>query len=66
MRAGVLQQVDVAWERLGQSRFGYARRFNAERMIEIGRENGLGIISFENWDLRGIRKVIRKLRNLLT
>lgn len=66
MRAGVLQQVDVAWERLGQSRFGYARSFNPERVIQIGRENGLGIISFENWDLRGIRKVIRKLRNLLT
>jgi hypothetical protein len=54
-------KVDVRWERLGQSRFGYARKFNEKTIIEIGERNGLQVISFENWDYRGIRKFLKSV-----
>jgi hypothetical protein len=65
-RGGALQQTEVKWERLGQSRFGYARSFTIEKILRIGTVNRLGIISFENWDFRGVKKVLRKIRNLIT
>jgi hypothetical protein len=51
-------KVDVKWERLGQSRYGYARKFNEKTVVEIGERQGLHVISFENWDYRGIRKIL--------
>lgn len=47
------------WERFGQSRFNYARNINSTQLIEIGKSNNLDIISFENWDVRGIRRVMK-------
>ena len=50
------------WERYGQSSFGYARNLNPERIVELGRENNLEIITFENWDTRGIKKIIKAIK----
>ena len=55
-------KVDVKWERLGQSRFGYARKFNEKTVVDIGERHGLQVISFENWDYRGIRKFLESVR----
>lgn len=54
------------WERRGQKRFGYARNFSAKRIIRVARRAGLDIVSFENWDIRGIRLVVRRLNEKLT
>ena len=55
------------WERFGQSRFGYAKSFDTKELIGIGAANNLDIISFENWDKRGMNKIrkyfLRKIRN---
>ena len=51
-------KIEVKWERLGQSRFGYARDFNEESIVAIGESYGLHVISFENWDYRGIKKYL--------
>lgn len=50
------------WERRGQKRFGYARKFTPERIQEIGQEANLDIISFENWDIRGFRLILKRIR----
>ena len=55
-------KVDVNWERLGQSRFGYAREFNEKSIVEIGERHGLQVISFENWDYRGVRKFLESVK----
>lgn len=49
------------WERYGQSRFGYARDISQTQILEIGKRNNLEIITFENWDLRGRKRLIHKL-----
>jgi hypothetical protein len=36
------------WERCGQSRFNYARKLTPSNLVEIGKREGLDIISFEN------------------
>lgn len=41
----------VAWERLGQSRFGKASRFSPSDLEELGKKKELEVISFENWDV---------------
>jgi len=55
------------WERFGQSRFGYAKSFDTKELIGIGLANNLDIISFENWDKRGMNRIrkyfLRKIRN---
>ena len=51
--------IDLKWERYGQSRFNYARNLSLENVIELGRSHDLDIISFENWDSRGIRRVAK-------
>jgi hypothetical protein len=56
--------IDLEWERLGQSRFNYARKLSPSDLIEIGRKHNLDIISFENWDLRGIRGRVSFLATL--
>jgi hypothetical protein len=50
------------WERFGQSRFGYAKRFTPKRLIKLGAKKDLEIISFENWDVRGHKRLLRTLR----
>jgi len=52
------------WERYGQSRFGFARKMTPNRLLEIGNEFNLEIITFENWDTRGYRRVIRALKKM--
>lgn len=49
------------WERLGQSRFGYARSFSPEDLVRLGAAHELDVVSFENWDLRGFRRIGRRL-----
>jgi hypothetical protein len=51
------------WERHGQRRFGYARDFDLDAVVKLGKRHDLDIISFENWDSR--RRVVR-LKKLLT
>jgi hypothetical protein len=55
----------VAWERGGQNRFGYAKNFTADSLLALGVKESLEIISFENWDLRGWRWNLKRLRNRL-
>jgi hypothetical protein len=54
--------IDIKWERLGQSRFGYARDFTEESIVEIGEKYGLHVISFENWDHRGFKRFLNQVR----
>ena len=49
------------WERRGQKRFGYARNFSARRVVRVAGKASLDIVSFENWDVRGVRLVLRRL-----
>ena len=49
------KSMDLNWERLGQSRFNYARKLTPADLVALGKKHNLDIISFENWDLRGIR-----------
>lgn len=50
------------WERRGQKRFGYARKFSPESILKIGQEAKLDIISFENWDTRGFRLILKRFK----
>lgn len=52
------------WERYGQSRFGFARKMTPKKLIEIGEAHNLEIITFENWDSRGLRRGWRALKRL--
>jgi hypothetical protein len=54
------------WERYGQSRFGYARNIKPNKIIKLGKENNLEIITFENWDTRGIKKIIKAIRRSIS
>ncbi len=49
------------WERRGQKRFGYARKFSPKKIVKVARRFELDIVSFENWDTRGIRLVMLRL-----
>ena len=53
------------WERFGQSRFGYAKDLNVDELSCLGSVNNLEIITFENWDVRGVRRIWRAARKLL-
>lgn len=51
------------WERSGQSKFGYARNFSLDKLISRAHEaNEVDIVTFENWDLRGVKLFVNKLR----
>jgi hypothetical protein len=50
------------WERAGQSKFGYARNLTVSQIEDIGRVHGLDIVSFENWDLRGLKLFLKKIQ----
>jgi hypothetical protein len=52
------------WERYGQSRFGYAKKFTPEKIEKIGVRSKIDIITFENWDVRGIRRLTRLLKRI--
>jgi len=54
---------DIRWERLGQSRFGYARNLSPGELLKLGNQEDLDVISFENWDGRGLRRAMKRLRN---
>ena len=56
----------VAWERQGQNRFGYAKNITVDRLVALGEKENLDIISFENWDLRGLRLNLKRLKNRFT
>jgi hypothetical protein len=46
------------WERYGRSRFGAPKKFDSQKMVAIGHDRNLEIVTFENWD-RGIKRKIR-------
>jgi len=50
---------NVNWERLGQSRFGFAKNFDSEKLVNLGKLYDLDIISFENWDHRTLKHRLR-------
>jgi hypothetical protein len=52
--------IEGHWERRGQKRFGYARKLNPKRIEKLGLEHDLDIISFENWDTRGIKLIFKR------
>ena len=54
----------ISWERYGQSRFGYAKSFSVEELVKVGREHNLDVVSFENWDVRGWRRLFKRAKNL--
>jgi len=49
------------WERRGQKRFGYARKFTPDTIQRIGQAAKLDIVSFENWDTRGFRLMCKRI-----
>ena len=49
------------WERRGQKRFGYAKNMNNHRLASIHEKFGLDIVTFENWDVRGLRLIKKRL-----
>lgn len=53
------------WERRGQKEFGYARNFSVEKLLRRTRKSSLDIVSFENWDIRGINLVYKRLKEML-
>lgn len=54
------------WERRGQKRFGFARDMSERKLVRLGNKYNLHIISFENWDTRGFRLVLKRLRELFS
>lgn len=56
--------VHGTWERRGQKRFGYARNLSSSKVRKLGAKWDLDIISFENWDTRGWRLVLKRLVEL--
>ena len=55
----------LSWERFGQSRFGYAKDLTVNDLISLGQKENLDIITFENWDSRGMRGFFKRIRRLL-
>jgi len=56
---------ELAWERMGQSRFGFARNFTTDDVVTVGEKANLDIISFENWDVRSARRTLRAVKDFL-
>jgi hypothetical protein len=52
------------WERRGQKEFGYARNFSVEKLLRYTSKTSLDIVSFENWDIRGMKLVYKRLREM--
>ena len=55
----------AVWERRGQKRFGFARKMTVNKVVMLGESNNLDIISFENWDVRGLKLVFKRLGEML-
>lgn len=56
---------DLNWERFGQSRFGYPKRLGRRKIVRLARQEGLDVVSFEVWDLRGLRLLAKGIRGRL-
>lgn len=52
------------WERRGQKRFGYARNFTTEKLLRHTSKHSLDIVSFENWDTRGMKLLLKRLKEV--
>lgn len=55
------KSVEGHWERRGQKRFGYARKLHPKKIEKLGQKYDLDIISFENWDTRGIKLIFKRI-----
>jgi hypothetical protein len=55
------KSVEGHWERRGQKRFGYARKLHPKKIERLGLKHDLDIISFENWDTRGIKLIFKRI-----
>jgi hypothetical protein len=60
--AGQWSTFSGSWERRGQKEFGYARNFSVDKLLRRTRKSSLDIVSFENWDVRGIKLVHKRLK----
>lgn len=58
--------VSGKWERRGQRRFGYARNFSVKKLRKVTRDSELDIVSFENWDIRGIKLIWNKIQRFFS
>lgn len=58
--------VSGKWERRGQRRFGYARNFSVKKLKRVTKNTGLDIVSFENWDIRGMRLIWNKFKSMFS
>lgn len=54
------------WERRGQKEFGFAKNFSIEKLLRRTDKYALDIVSFENWDVRGLKLVFKRLRELFS
>jgi len=55
------KSVEGRWERRGQKRFGYARKLHPKKIERLGLKHDLDIISFENWDTRGMKLIFKRI-----
>lgn len=58
-------QIPGKWERRGQKRFGYAKSMSLKKIEGLGKKHDLDIISFENWDTRGFRLILKRLGEMM-
>lgn len=56
---------NLSWDRSGQTRFGYAKRMSPTSLKQICRTQDLDIVSFENWDVIGWRRIKKRMSKLL-
>ncbi len=59
VHSGEIGYSNFNWERLGQSKIGYAKDLNADTVERIGKRRNIQIVSFENWDVK--RRLIKKV-----
>lgn len=57
---------EVSWERMGQGKFGYAKDFTPESVVALGQKHELDIVSFENWDPRGLMRQWTRIKLLFS
>lgn len=56
---------NLNWDRSGQTHFGYAKRMSPAHLKQICRTQDLDIVSFENWDVIGWRRIKKRMSKLL-
>ena len=59
LHPGEIEYSNFNWERLGQSKIGYAKDLNVDKVERIGKRRNIQIVSFENWDIK--RRLIKKI-----